>query len=189
MCQCFFFFFQAEDGIRDVAVTGVQTCALPIWSTCSGWPTRWRSTTAWTAPRSTSTRSTSRSRAITPSARSASSRSWPSPTRSRRAAASPCAGRSRRGGSAPTGCWRPSSAAEADRGPAGGLRLRRERLEVLHRHDLALRRELLDLLDPEVEVRGIAERVAKVAWRRAERRLEIVPVGRQDDLRVVERRE
>src|SRR6266436_8284251 len=32
----FFFFFQAEDGIRDVAVTGVQTCALPIWPlTCS----------------------------------------------------------------------------------------------------------------------------------------------------------
>src|SRR2546422_8492902 len=28
------FFFQAEDGIRDVAVTGVQTCALPI-SGCS----------------------------------------------------------------------------------------------------------------------------------------------------------
>src|SRR2546429_550275 len=27
---CVFFFFQAEDGIRDVAVTGVQTCALPI---------------------------------------------------------------------------------------------------------------------------------------------------------------
>src|SRR2546429_4418918 len=27
-----FFFFQAEDGIRDVAVTGVQTCALPICS-------------------------------------------------------------------------------------------------------------------------------------------------------------
>src|SRR6478752_4776763 len=26
------FFFQAEDGIRDVAVTGVQTCALPIWA-------------------------------------------------------------------------------------------------------------------------------------------------------------
>src|SRR5205809_856868 len=25
-----YFFFQAEDGIRDVAVTGVQTCALPI---------------------------------------------------------------------------------------------------------------------------------------------------------------
>src|SRR5258708_23750515 len=29
---CFFFFFQAEDGIRDDLVTGVQTCALPIWS-------------------------------------------------------------------------------------------------------------------------------------------------------------
>ena len=26
-----FFFFQAEDGIRDRDVTGVQTCALPIW--------------------------------------------------------------------------------------------------------------------------------------------------------------
>src|SRR5205809_7563690 len=36
ICDCsatasdFVFFFQAEDGIRDVAVTGVQTCALPI---------------------------------------------------------------------------------------------------------------------------------------------------------------
>src|SRR5256886_6762788 len=29
-CVCFFFFFQAEDGIRDLTVTGVQTCALPI---------------------------------------------------------------------------------------------------------------------------------------------------------------
>src|SRR5256884_4256007 len=28
--MCVFFFFQAEDGIRDVAVTGVQTCALPV---------------------------------------------------------------------------------------------------------------------------------------------------------------
>src|SRR5262249_56138354 len=27
-----FFFFQAEDGIRDWSVTGVQTCALPIFS-------------------------------------------------------------------------------------------------------------------------------------------------------------
>ena len=27
-----FFFFQAEDGIRDYDVTGVQTCALPIWT-------------------------------------------------------------------------------------------------------------------------------------------------------------
>src|SRR3712207_8904043 len=30
-----FFFFQAEDGIRDIGVTGVQTCALPIWE--RGW--------------------------------------------------------------------------------------------------------------------------------------------------------
>src|SRR2546430_7625038 len=35
-CFClvvvFFFFFQAEDGIRDLTVTGVQTCALPIFA-------------------------------------------------------------------------------------------------------------------------------------------------------------
>src|SRR5258708_32722257 len=31
-----FFFFQAEDGIRDDLVTGVQTCALPI--SCAAWP-------------------------------------------------------------------------------------------------------------------------------------------------------
>src|SRR5690349_14685193 len=30
VCGFFFFFFQAEDGIRDLYVTGVQTCALPI---------------------------------------------------------------------------------------------------------------------------------------------------------------
>src|SRR5205823_11835768 len=30
VCCSFFFFFQAEDGIRDKLVTGVQTCALPI---------------------------------------------------------------------------------------------------------------------------------------------------------------
>src|SRR5205085_4042462 len=30
--SCFFFFFQAEDGIRDLTVTGVQTCALPIFA-------------------------------------------------------------------------------------------------------------------------------------------------------------
>src|SRR5216683_769197 len=31
-----FFFFQAEDGIRDLIVTGVQTCALPILTACRG---------------------------------------------------------------------------------------------------------------------------------------------------------
>src|SRR5256885_12943024 len=30
LSSSFFFFFQAEDGIRDYKVTGVQTCALPI---------------------------------------------------------------------------------------------------------------------------------------------------------------
>src|SRR5258706_9360720 len=30
LIYCFLFFFQAEDGIRDWSVTGVQTCALPI---------------------------------------------------------------------------------------------------------------------------------------------------------------
>src|SRR5256886_7699448 len=31
-CSFCFFFFQAEDGIRDLTVTGVQTCALPIYA-------------------------------------------------------------------------------------------------------------------------------------------------------------
>src|SRR6266581_2999642 len=36
--RCVFFFFQAEDGIRDGRVTGVQTCALPIcWTRARGW--------------------------------------------------------------------------------------------------------------------------------------------------------
>src|SRR5690606_39326450 len=33
----FLFFFQAEDGIRDFHVTGVQTCALPISALCLQW--------------------------------------------------------------------------------------------------------------------------------------------------------
>src|SRR3989442_15730863 len=33
----YFFFFQAEDGIRDADVTGVQTCALPISSAMDFW--------------------------------------------------------------------------------------------------------------------------------------------------------
>src|SRR2546430_4624049 len=48
---CVFFFFQAEDGIRDLTVTGVQTCALPISFVTSrvrgvtrrsGWVKGWR---------------------------------------------------------------------------------------------------------------------------------------------------
>src|SRR2546423_10534104 len=37
-----FFFFQAEDGIRDKLVTGVQTCALPISKRKRGGAQRWR---------------------------------------------------------------------------------------------------------------------------------------------------
>src|SRR2546430_10643558 len=42
MCACssVFFFFQAEDGIRDLTVTGVQTCALPI--SFGGYASFWR---------------------------------------------------------------------------------------------------------------------------------------------------
>src|SRR5205085_5405591 len=43
------FFFQAEDGIRDLTVTGVQTCALPICSTRAPAPP------PWTASRSSRT--------------------------------------------------------------------------------------------------------------------------------------
>src|SRR5256885_2692751 len=42
-CVVVFFFFQAEDGIRDYKVTGVQTCALPIYfdeRAWSGWRRR-----------------------------------------------------------------------------------------------------------------------------------------------------
>src|SRR5204863_2161403 len=38
--ECEYFFFQAEDGIRDLYVTGVQTCALPISMSCTRWSPR-----------------------------------------------------------------------------------------------------------------------------------------------------
>src|SRR2546430_9196911 len=44
--MCVFFFFQAEDGIRDLTVTGVQTCALPILV-----PSRWGPGVSRTATR------------------------------------------------------------------------------------------------------------------------------------------
>src|SRR5271168_2408081 len=40
----FFFFFQAEDGIRDRTVTGVQTCALPI---LRAWGFEYKSNLIW----------------------------------------------------------------------------------------------------------------------------------------------
>src|SRR5688572_31174563 len=42
------FFFQAEDGIRDLTVTGVQTCALPISRFTAAW--HWRSAFPARAP-------------------------------------------------------------------------------------------------------------------------------------------
>src|SRR3712207_7970557 len=44
-----FFFFQAEDGIRDIGVTGVQTCALPICFSCPAHSFS-RKTNFWTLP-------------------------------------------------------------------------------------------------------------------------------------------
>src|SRR5690606_40092172 len=41
MFYVLFFFFQAEDGIRDFHVTGVQTCALPISVVSSSWRRAW----------------------------------------------------------------------------------------------------------------------------------------------------
>src|SRR2546430_4259476 len=46
----FFFFFQAEDGIRDLTVTGVQTCALPICSLLLGFIIRVATGTALIPP-------------------------------------------------------------------------------------------------------------------------------------------
>src|SRR5256885_9535378 len=50
-CDHSFFFFQAEDGIRDYKVTGVQTCALPISLSCgmSSAPTAVRSPSGFSA--------------------------------------------------------------------------------------------------------------------------------------------
>src|SRR6266487_2477144 len=50
---CFCFFFQAEDGIRDGRVTGVQTCALPIFTpACRRGATRPAPTTSQRCARS-----------------------------------------------------------------------------------------------------------------------------------------
>src|SRR5690606_28788345 len=51
-----FFFFQAEDGIRDFHVTGVQTCALPIFACCIDRRTAPRGTPIYAAGDGTVTR-------------------------------------------------------------------------------------------------------------------------------------
>src|SRR3989449_2732545 len=62
--RLFFFFFQAEDGIRDVAVTGVQTCALPVASPRARTRTGCRRIGGWARGRPPSAR-----RSIGPGAR------------------------------------------------------------------------------------------------------------------------
>src|SRR6266853_679915 len=69
-----FFFFQAEDGIRDLTVTGVQTCALPI---CTRSARRRRHGETSTAGGSTSRRAPRK----TPRARDRSDRGLPRPAR------------------------------------------------------------------------------------------------------------
>src|SRR2546429_1692299 len=82
MCMCrlvidtevfFFFFFQAEDGIRDVAVTGVQTCALPIFRGFLWWA-GWRPGTSGSGAPTSFLTSRSTIRAPSP---------WPSAGRTR----------------------------------------------------------------------------------------------------------
>src|SRR5688572_32111631 len=48
-----FFFFQAEDGIRDLTVTGVQTCALPIFAHSRNQPNAAAKSRAMKAPPNT----------------------------------------------------------------------------------------------------------------------------------------
>src|SRR6266545_5794503 len=86
--SCFCFFFQAEDGIRDKLVTGVQTCALPIsrCETCgrgpAAGPGSWRA--PWRGPRASASAaclpeatSGTRRRCSTRTGSSWDSSSWP----------------------------------------------------------------------------------------------------------------
>src|SRR5256885_7720415 len=56
------FFFQAEDGIRDYKVTGVQTCALPIWTSASSTSALYNTTFPMRLPPSAVTMSFARAR-------------------------------------------------------------------------------------------------------------------------------
>src|SRR5699024_12127581 len=78
-----FFFFQAEDGIRDRNVTGVQTCALPISGRQKTYPTMWNHAPKLQKCLSTS-RTTAQSGTEPPMTQQHSSQPW---TRSQRQAA------------------------------------------------------------------------------------------------------
>src|SRR2546422_2551523 len=120
----FFFFFQAEDGIRDVAVTGVQTCALPIWARREG---------AGLPPRAVGRRAAARghrARARERAHRAPRRRAHRQPGRARDAGRVPAIARHqrerhRRGHGDPRPRSRPPSALPRDRAPGGcaGLRL------------------------------------------------------------------
>src|SRR2546426_4899784 len=99
----FIFFFQAEDGIRDYKVTGVQTCALPIYRGRSRSPpsaaARDRRRAAGTPRRSRRDRGADRSRATpwaAPRRRTGRSRGrFPPDARARPPRRSPCSWRRR----------------------------------------------------------------------------------------------
>src|SRR5205823_7759561 len=84
----FFFFFQAEDGIRDKLVTGVQTCALPIF--CCGRSTARTNVWYFQRPRTSTCATRLRNKPASPSYWHAHwkacpliiERSWNSPTTS-----------------------------------------------------------------------------------------------------------
>src|SRR5256885_5495288 len=67
MVLCFFF-FQAEDGIRDYKVTGVQTCALPIsrWFPLTNYPSNESGTFRLNVPDSFAVAGTGKAGAPTP---------------------------------------------------------------------------------------------------------------------------
>src|SRR6266542_3711852 len=122
----FFFFFQAEDGIRDATVTGVQTCALPI----SRWPgsrvggrgtgarraPAWRS--AWRCSRSTAATGSGRWRTGWWSTTCSASR----PSTGWRRSPSRRTSRSRRRWSAPASCARACCARCSSATARGGTR-------------------------------------------------------------------
>src|SRR3546814_2858708 len=58
LCSFFFFFSSRRRHTRCALVTGVQTCALPIWSTCGGGTTSAYMASCRCAPRSRSRRRT-----------------------------------------------------------------------------------------------------------------------------------
>src|SRR5205823_7581608 len=71
---CYIFFFQAEDGIRDKLVTGVQTCALPISSDAP--PIYWGAARSGNVPWSMRARTMSRRIWRLPAPRKCGSRTW-----------------------------------------------------------------------------------------------------------------